>query len=191
VSVHTEPVTPDRWGDLETLFEEASATRNCWCMWWRIAGTAWRDTDKGSRKQSFSALVATGPPPGLLAYDKAIPIGWVQITPRAVLPRFNAARTAKPDTDADLDAVWALSCFYIARSHRRTGVMARLAQDACLWAARQGAHSVEAAALRPGKPLQWSDGYTGLSSALTRAGFETAEPRGTRRVLMRWHPRTA
>lgn len=183
-SVH--PVTPDRWRDLETLFQEASATRNCWCMWWRIAGNTWRDTTRASRKSDFARLVEMGPPPGLLAYDGKTPAGWVQITPRTDIPRFNAARTGKPANGADLATTWALSCFYIARAFRGQGLMAELARAACDWAQQHGASCVEAAALNHDKPLQWSDGYTGLINPLASAGFAQVEQRGTRRSLMRW-----
>jgi hypothetical protein len=30
-----QPVTPDRWQDLEVLFGKNGAYSGCWCMWWR------------------------------------------------------------------------------------------------------------------------------------------------------------
>ncbi|QBF31305.1 GNAT family N-acetyltransferase [Thalassococcus sp. S3] len=187
MSLAIHPVTPERWEDLETLFASASATRNCWCMWWRIAGNAWRDTTKTSRKADFQTLVETGPPPGLLAYDDDRAVGWVQVSPRSDIPRFNNGRTSKPEPGADLAKVWALSCFFTASGYRGQGLMERLARAACDWAASQGAETVEAAAYAPARPLQRSEGYVGLVVPLTRAGFKPVAQRSDVRVLMRWH----
>jgi hypothetical protein len=29
------PLTPERWGDFEQLFEEHGIQNGCWCMYWR------------------------------------------------------------------------------------------------------------------------------------------------------------
>lgn len=188
MSTEIHPLTPDRWDDLEALFTTASATRNCWCMWWRIAGNAWRDTTKASRKADFHEIAQADLPPGLLAYDGETPVGWVQVTPRSAVPRFNATRTGKPQAGGDPDRTWVVTCFFTATSHRNRGLMTELARAACTFAAENGAEAVEAAALAPQKPLQRSDGYFGLASALERAGFVPLEKRTDIRVFMRWTP---
>ena len=33
-------LTPDRCDDFATLFGERGACGGCWCMWWRLAGSA-------------------------------------------------------------------------------------------------------------------------------------------------------
>ena len=158
-------------------------------MWWRIAGNAWRDTTKASRRADLKALAGAPVAPGLLAYDGDRPVGWVQVTPRSAVPRFNAGRTGKPETsDADLNKVWVLTCFFTAKSHRRQGLMEALARAACAYAAEHGATAVEAAPLTSGRELQWSDGYVGLPGPLERAGFVTVAARGKARALMRWEP---
>ena len=191
MSAVIHPLTPERWGDCEALFDRASATRNCWCMWWRIAGNAWRETTKASRKADFHGIAQSGLAPGLLAYDGDTPVGWVQVTPRSAVPRFNAARTAKPQPGTDPGRTWAVTCFFTAPSHRRRGLMTDLARAACAFAAANGADAVEAAALVPKGPLQRSDGYVGLAPALARAGFVPVETRTDIRVLMRWTPAAA
>lgn len=178
------PLTPDRWTDFETLFTEASGPRNCWCMWWRLAGKDWKASDKATRKGGLKAVVDAGPP-GLVAYDGDVPVGWVQITPRADVPRFNNGRTSKPEPDTCLQSTWALTCFYTARSHRRQGLMAAMARGACFHAVQNGARCVEATPIRP-KELRRSDGYFGVVPAFERAGFAQIAPRGPNRVLMRW-----
>ena len=191
MSTDIRPLTPERWKDAEALFESAPATRNCWCMWWRIAGNAWRDTTKASRKADFHQIAQSDLPPGLLAYDDDTPVGWVQITPRSTVPRFNAARTGKPHPGTGPDRTWVVTCFFTATSHRKRGLMTDLAREACTFAAANGAEAVEAAALAPKEPLQWSDGNVGLASALERAGFVALEKRTDLRVFMRWTPGAA
>ncbi|MEO0939596.1 MAG: GNAT family N-acetyltransferase [Pseudomonadota bacterium] len=180
------PLTPARWPDLEALFETASATRNCWCMWWRIAGNAWRDTNKASRKADMHRIAHSDRPAGLIAYDGDKPVGWVQITPRLDVPRFNNGRVAKPAKAADLAADWAMTCFFIAASHRGQGLMEKLSRAGCRFAVSHGASTVDASAHMPDGPLKFSDGYTGLVPALLKAGFRETDRKQGKRVLMRW-----
>jgi len=187
VTVH--PLTPDRFGDLEALFATGSEPRGCWCLYWRQTAKEWDACDAEGRHDAFRARVEAGPPPGLLAYRDGEAIGWVQVTPRADVPRFNRARSAKPSpADADLGTVWAVSCFYLRKDARGQGLMTTLARHACAFAARHGAQAVEAAPIAPHQPLIWGEGFVGLRSALERAGFAQVEQRTKLRSLMRWTP---
>ncbi|SDE29713.1 GNAT family N-acetyltransferase [Rhodospira trueperi] len=183
------PLTPDRFPDLEALFATGGEARDCWCMYWRVTPKGWDAGSGETRRAAFRDRVAAGPPPGLLAYRGAEAVGWVQVTPRAEVPRFNRARSAKPSPpDADLNSVWALSCFYLRKDARRRGLMTVLAREACAFAARHGAAAVEAAPITPRRPLMWGEGYVGIASALERAGFLVVETRTDLRSLMRWVP---
>ena len=75
------PLTPDLWPALEDLFGERGAVGGCWCMYWRI-GNAYRKRPGEKNKADFRAVVKRGPPPGLLAFDGALAVGWCQLTPR-------------------------------------------------------------------------------------------------------------
>jgi hypothetical protein len=123
-----EPLTPNRDRDLATLFETDGVTRNCWCMWWRLKASEFDGMKRPGRERSFRARIAEGPPPGLLAYDD-VAVGWVQVTPRSELPRFNRSRIAKPQ-GPDIEGVWAVSCFFVRKDHRRSGLMTALARSA-------------------------------------------------------------
>ncbi len=187
VTVH--PLTPERFADLEALFQTSAETRACWCEYWRQTPKGWTACSNDDRRQVLRARVEAGPPPGLLAYREGAAIGWVQVTPRAEVPRFNRARSAKPSPpDADLAAVWAVSCFFLRRDARMRGLMTVLAREACAFAARHGARAVEAAPIAPRRPLIWGEGYVGIRSALERAGFAEVEKRTDLRSLMRWVP---
>ena len=183
------PLTPDRFDDLAALFDSDGIARGCWCMHWRGSARDWKAGDAAARRQAFRDRVAAGPPPGILAYRDGAAVGWVQVSPRAEVPRFNAARSARPSPpDADLETVWAVSCFFLRKDVRGQGLMTALARAACGFAAGCGARAVDAAAIAPRRPLIWGDGYVGIVSALQRAGFVAIERRTELRILMRWTP---
>jgi len=79
------PLTPDLWPALEDLFGDKGACNGCWCMYWRI-GAAYRKQPPKENKDAFRKIVAAGPPPGLVAFDSDLPVGWCQLTPREALP---------------------------------------------------------------------------------------------------------
>jgi GNAT superfamily N-acetyltransferase len=182
------PLTPERGEDLARLFEADSVTRACWCLHWRIPYRAHGALPREDRRALFFALAAENAlPPGLIAYDPQGPAAWVQITPRAHLPRFQTAPTARPASDTP-EGTWALSCFFVRKDLRRAGLMTELARAACAHAASHGATAVEAAARRPGGSMAWGEGFVGLVPALARAGFVEIDDRTPLRVLMRWVP---
>jgi hypothetical protein len=75
------PLTPELWPALENLFGELGACNGCWCMYWRI-GSAYRTQARENNKAAFCEIVKHGPPPGLIAFDGDVPVGWCQLTPR-------------------------------------------------------------------------------------------------------------
>ena len=80
------PLTPDLWPALEDLFGPRGACSGCWCMYWRI-GAAYRKQPEAANKAASRQVVESGPPPGLLAFEGDLAVGWCQLTPRASLPQ--------------------------------------------------------------------------------------------------------
>jgi hypothetical protein len=79
------PLTPDLWPALEDLFGSNGACNGCWCMYGRI-GSAYRKRPREQNKAAFREIVKRGPPPGLLAFDGEVAVGWCQLTPRDAVP---------------------------------------------------------------------------------------------------------
>jgi hypothetical protein len=79
------PLTPDLWPALEDLFGDSPVTSRCWCMYGRI-GRAYCKQPDAENKAAFREIVERGPPPGLLAFDGEVAVGWCQLTPREALP---------------------------------------------------------------------------------------------------------
>ena len=69
------PLAADCWPDLEGLFGPNGACAGCWCMWWRRPRSGFRRSGSEAHRRAFQAIVAAGPPPGLLAYAGEEPMG--------------------------------------------------------------------------------------------------------------------
>lgn len=182
------PLTVDRWDDLVDLFgPERGACAGCWCMWPRIRGVDFRTLTREQRRKAFRKIVEKGPPPGLLAYEGKLAVGWVAISPRAAVHRFNISRVSAPvDDDCDLDRTWALTCFYVRNSHRRHGLTQKLAEAAIGYAKKQKAQCVEVCAIEPVKTLSWGEAFVGVASVLRPLGPVEVARRSPKRPLLRF-----
>jgi GNAT superfamily N-acetyltransferase len=181
VKLTIRPLTPDLWPALEDLFGKHGASNGCWCMYWRI-GSAYRKRPREQNRAAFRAVVKRGPPPGLLAFDGPVAVGWCQLTPRGVVPWLERTRLLKRVDDVP---VWSLSCLYVRRSHRRQGVTSALIRAALKAARRAGAPALEAYPVDTGQPKSTANLFTGAASTFTRAGFKTVARRVPPRPIMR------
>jgi len=172
------PLTPKLWPALKDLFGERGAVGGCWCMYWRIGGAYRRNA--GANKEAFRKLVKRGPPPGLLAFEGDVPVGWCQLTPREAVPWLDHLRRLKR---VDHVPVWSLSCFYIRKGHRRRGITSALIAAAVKTARRAKAPALEAYPLDA--DFTPSASGTGYASTFARAGFKTVACRAPPRPIMR------
>ena len=174
------PLTRDLWPALENLFGEKGACGGCWCMYWRI-GQAYRRNSPKANKAAFKRIVEEGPPPGLIAFEDDLAIGWCQLTPRQALPWLDRTWESKP---ADDGPVWSISCFYIRKGYRRRGVTSALISAALKAAKASGAATLEAYPLDA--TLSPSSTGTGYVSTFKRAGFKIIGHRTPPRPIMRY-----
>jgi GNAT superfamily N-acetyltransferase len=137
----------------------------------------------GNRRR-FRRVVQAGREPGLLAYDGDEPVGWVAVAPREEYPRVLRSPLHKPIDDEP--AVWAVSCFFIARARRRTGVAHSLLAAALQQARRHGARVVEGYPIDPGdEPRPAAEMWRGSLAMFERAGFEVVARRKPLRPIVR------
>lgn len=184
------PLTPDRSNDLVALFgDERGAYGGCWCLYWRFDGTqkAFWGQDRSARKAAFETVVhESTPPPGLLAYDAVSrPVGWVAVGPRDLYPRFNAQKASQLPDGSETAGLWSITCFYIDKSARRSGLMRRLIRAAVAFAGEHGAQAIDAAPLDVSRKLVAGEGYVGIASAFRAEGFEVVARQSTAKPLMR------
>lgn len=173
-------LTPELWPALVDLFDTTGPVGRCWCTYWRT-GNAYRRTDPDENREAFREVVAAGPPPGLLAFDGEIAVGWCQLTPRDALPWLDRSPRLRRVDDAP---VWSISCFYIRKGYRRQGVKTTLIAAAVEAAAEAGAPAVEAYPLDA--DLTPSASSTGYATTFARAGFVTVARHVAARPIMRY-----
>jgi len=175
------PLTAERWPALEELFGRAGASNGCWCMYWRI-GPRYHDRSRADNKRDLRQLAASGRPPGLLAFDGDLPVGWCELAPRAELAWLTHARFLQPPDDLP---VWSIPCFFVRRTYRRRGVMGALIQAAAEVAAAGGAPALEAYPVDTTVPGHTGNLFPGVASAFARHGFRVILRRKPDRPVMR------
>lgn len=179
MNLTVRPLTPDLWPAFEDLFADSGVCSRCWCMYWRI-GPAYRKRPGAANRAAFREVVQRGPPPGLLAFDGDLAVGWCQVTPRDQVPHIDREWRLKRVDDLP---VWSLSCFYVRKGYRRQGITSVLIAAALEAAKRAKAPALEAYPLD--RELTPSSTSTGISSTFERAGFETVVRRVPPRPIMR------
>jgi GNAT superfamily N-acetyltransferase len=177
------PATPERWGDLETLFGKRGACGGCWCIYWRMVRKEFEQGLGETNRLKLKELVDTGPMPGLLGYLEGRPVGWVSLGPRESFPTLNRSRILKPVDD---QLVWSVVCFFVVRQQRKKGLTVQLLDGAVQYAGQQGAKIVEGYPVEPRQdsyPAVYL--YTGAVSTFRAVGFEEVARRSETRPVMR------
>ena len=180
-------LTKETWPALERLFGPNGADGGCWCMFFRLPGAEWKRDMYEPNRKSLRALARSAEPVGLLAFDGDDPVGWVAVAPRPGYRRLERSQVARPvDPDEDLSGVWSVTCFFIHRAARRSGVAALLLEEAVRFAFDRGAQVVEGYPVDTGGERRDSgELYHGTLKLFLDAGFTVTERRGVRRALVR------
>jgi GNAT superfamily N-acetyltransferase len=174
-----KPLTPELWPAFAELLDQGGPAGRCWCMAWRL-GAGYRRRPAEDNRADFHDVVATGPPPGLIALRGDLALGWVQVTPRAAVPAIEAPWRLRPVDDLP---VWSITCFYVRKGTRRQGVMSAMIDAAVDFAREAGAVAIEAYPVDGSvSPSATSTGY---ASVFTAAGFVEVARRSPERPIMR------
>lgn len=173
------PLTPSRLDDMAKVFGERGVARDCFCMYWRRPDGGFRD--ERDNRDRFADVVENGPPPGLLGYVAAEPLGWVQVGPRRQFPTLLRSRLLKP-----VDAVepWTINCFVVRVGHRRHGIGRGLLAAAIEYAMANGAEEIEAYPV-DGPRSSVVDYYTGTLAMFADHGFVEVLRRNDTRPVVR------
>lgn len=184
-SIEIYPLDISRWGDFETLFGERGACGGCWCMSWRLNKADFEKHKGAENKESMKKLVEANEPTGLLAYSDGKAIGWCAVAPREVYVRLEKSRVLKRVDDKP---VWSISCFFIAKEHRREGVSEMLINGVVNYCREKGAEIIEAYPEEPySSRVPDAFMWKGIPSAFERAGFVVAERRSRFRPIVRYY----
>ncbi|HVE49581.1 MAG TPA: GNAT family N-acetyltransferase [Casimicrobiaceae bacterium] len=182
------PLTKDRWEDLEAIFRArgCSVARGCWCMFYRHSGAP-SPLPRGvtraeANRRELVELAQRDPPPGLIGYRDATPVGWVSLGPREDYLKLARSTVMKPVDDA---RVWSIICFVVPSAYRRQGVARALLDGAIKYARSRGVKIVEAYPVDKGVRLADDAMWFGKKSMFDAAGFHEVARRKPTRPVMR------
>lgn len=152
-------------------------------MYWRIARKQFEAQKGDGNRDAMHGLVADNQKPGLLAYRGKHAIGWCSIAPRVEFPSIGRSRLFKNLIDES--RTWSVTCLFVHKDHRRTGVSVALLRAAIDYARKRRAEFVEGYPQIPSKAkIADAFAWTGIASAFKAAGFtEVARPSPTRPVM--------
>jgi len=186
LSVH--PLTPERWPDLEAVFNArgCSVARGCWCMYYRRSGSRGPlpagITRAQANRADLKALLRSREPPGLIGYRGRVPVGWVSLGPRDDYAKLRRSPVMKA---VDARPVWSIVCFVVPSQYRGQGVARALLEAAIAYARKRGVALLEAYPVdKPGRSSDDSMWF-GAKSMYDAAGFKEVARRKPTRPIVR------
>ena len=171
--VLSRPLTAATWPDFARLVDAHSGVwGGCWCMAFHPPRGGGPHTGEDNRVAK-QGRVHAGTAHAALVFDGHDCVGWCQFGPPAELPRIKHRRAyeATPSEPPD----WRITCFFVARTHRRSGVASAALDGALSEIAASGGGTVESS------PEDVTD-RTVSSSFLYNATVTLFEERGFERI---------
>ena len=181
-TVRCHPLTKSRWPDLERVFGPNGANSGCWCMWFRRPRGEWNAGHGEGNRVAFERLADEGAPLGILAYVEDEPAGWCAVAPRQDYVTLARSRLFPPTGEARL---WAITCLFVHRRFRGSGLSRPLIEAAVAYARRKGAMAVEAYPVVADGRADPARGFHGFAGAFRSLGFEETDRPSASRARMR------
>ena len=143
--VEIRRLSPDLMKDFLLFFDGEAFADNpawgsCFCQFMYVDHTKvnWDARTSQENRAAACDRIIDNRMQGYLAYRDGKPIGWCNAAPRTMIDAF----ADKPDPDAS--RIGQITCFVIAKSHRRSGVATSLLHAACEGLKAQGLAIAEA-----------------------------------------------
>jgi GNAT superfamily N-acetyltransferase len=181
-SYATRTLTTQTWPDFVTLFTQGNGWDFCWCLALqrdRSATPRCRTRAEQSlvNRQAKQELLRAGRAHGVLVYAEGTPVGWCQYGPKDELPVLDRprGRFAKPAVDHLPEEDWRITCFVVAKKHRRQGVATTALKAAIAAIRSQGGGIIEAYPLDPATSAEWGPGTRGEYGHFGTVSMFTAE----------------
>jgi GNAT superfamily N-acetyltransferase len=177
--VITRALDETTWPAFAALVERHNGVwGGCWCMGFHVEGVGRTKTPARNRAEK-ECRVREGRAHAALVYDGADCVGWCQFGSPDELPRIKHRRAYLEGLDALPD--WRITCFFIDRHHRRSGVAAAGLAGALEEIARLGGGTVESYPEdAEGRKVSSSFLHNGTLSMFERHGFERTRRLGKR-----------
>lgn len=181
-----EPLTSSNWNKFEQLFGERGACGNCWCMYYRLSKTDFREGKaENGNKNAMRQLIRENKPAGILGIIEGQAIAWCALAPREDFIRLERSRVHKRIDDTQ---VWSIPCFFVDRQFRRLGVSTAMLKGVIRYARENGIRVLEAYPTIPTtQTLPDSFLWIGLYKSFERAGFHIADHTSKNRPMVRYY----
>jgi GNAT superfamily N-acetyltransferase len=197
------PLGPETWDAFAALAERHNGVwGGCWCTWFHnrpdlrmCDGPSGRHealfhrtcAEKGQTVEGNRALkerlVNEGRAHAALVFDGNVAVGWCEYGTPQELPNIYHRK----EYEAGLDRVpdYRLTCFFVDRDYRRSGVAAAALRGALDLIAQAGGGVVEAYPHEtPTKKVSASFLYSVTRSMFEKAGFSYDRPKGIKNCVM-------
>jgi GNAT superfamily N-acetyltransferase len=162
------PATSDRFEDIVSVLG-CNERSPCCCQYWRLSSGDYNRASTEERRKALRRQTEETPPPGMLTYIDAEPVGWCGFGVRDRLERLVRSRTI-PKLD-DL-SVWSVYCFTVRVGYRRQGVARTLLRGVIDYARDEGAPALEGYPVKTdGVRIHGTAAYVGVVSMFEATGF--------------------
>ncbi|MCP3916432.1 MAG: GNAT family N-acetyltransferase [bacterium] len=160
----------------EADFEKLNCGPGCHCVaWWVPTWDGWGARTEEQNSALRQKLYDRGEYDGYLAYDGDEPVGWCQVGARDRLEKLREQFELAPDPHT-----WAITCFYVRESSRRSGVARTLLWRILDDLPEQGARRVEAF---PKRGHSVGEMWNGPEALFIEHGFQVVREDALRPVL--------
>jgi len=179
-AISVRQLAPELLQDFLSFFEgEAFADnpkwRSCFCQFLYVNHSTvnWNSRTAGENRAAACERICTNRMQGFLAYRDGQPVGWCNAAPRVMMDAF------ADEPDPDETRIGQITCFLVAKPHRRSGVATTLLAAACSGLKKQGFAFAGASPLA--EAATDAKNHYGPLSMYLSAGFHVhrTDPEGT------------
>lgn len=190
----TRPLDASTWPAFAELVEQHNGVwGGCWCLEFHPEGGG-----KGLDRRHLKELrVRNGEAHAALVFEGERCVGWCQFGSPEELPRIKFAKAYLQGADLDADGVpvepdWRITCFFVGRDNRHTGVADAALKGALREIARLGGGTVESSPEDvEGRSTSGSFLWGGTLAMFERQGFTPVRKLGKHAWLVRRKVRRA
>jgi GNAT superfamily N-acetyltransferase len=124
-------------------FVDNQKWQSCYCQFLYVdhSKVTWSARTADENRAQACERICSDRMQGYLAYRNGQPVGWCNAAPRSMLDAF------VDEFDPQAERIGQITCFVVAKPHRRSGVATALLQAACAGLKEQGLSIAEASPL--------------------------------------------
>ena len=178
-----KPLTTETWPAFAALAEKHNGVwGGCWCCWFH-ADTQVDGKHAAGNRAFKQRMVDEGVAHAALVFEGDAAIAWCEYGTPAELPRIYYRK--EHDEHLVEPARFRITCFFVDRDHRRSGVSGEALRGALALITAAGGGLVESFPQdTAGRRTSSSFLFNGTRTLFERAGFEAERPLGKSHYLM-------